>query len=396
MNEAISDGIRHLEKDMAEIIDLLADESTTEVILNPRRNYQGSFIGQILVETNNSGLKNLIRKNEAIMTQLKLQVGDNVVYKYCTATGKILFWIKLGLDHSQNIDQLTLLLICYFGANIIEQTTDVNLFDLKEQIKELYKHNNANTLDYIIATINQNLSQMNNEAIKKINIDNENQLLNFIPYPEKIILNNLVTMKFSKVETIISVLASITGKHIHAKSPYLECQIPKYGHRFTGVIPPVVPYPAFCIRKHSSKILSLSDLLQQGILELNCYETIINWIKRKFNILIAGGTGSGKTTLANAILLEIGRLFPATRILIIEDVPELKFNTNYSLSFTVGEFFSMYDALRLTLRFKPERIVMGEIRGAEAYTLLKAWNTGHPGGVATIHANSVHEALWGC
>ncbi|MCX8514678.1 MAG: ATPase, T2SS/T4P/T4SS family, partial [Burkholderiales bacterium] len=297
-------------------------------------------------------------------------------------------------NHMQNIEQLSLLIICYFGINVVEQTEDVNLFDLRDQIIENYKYNSDYSLDSIIATINQRLVNINKQAIKQDTINDEFQLLNFTPYPEKIIVSNLVTMKFSKVETIISVLASITGKHIHVKTPYLECQIPKYGHRFTGVIPPVVPYPAFCIRKHSNHVLSLTDLLHQEILEQGCYDTIINWIKRKFNILIAGGTGSGKTTLANAILLEIGRIFPATRILIIEDVPELKFNTNYSLSFTVGEFFSMYDALRLTLRFKPERIVMGEIRGAEAYTLLKAWNTGHPGGVATIHANSVHEALY--
>jgi type IV secretion system protein VirB11 len=81
-------------------------------------------------------------------------------------------------------------------------------------------------------------------------------------------------------------------------------------------------------------------------------------------------------------------------MLIIEDVPELQFDTSRSIAFSTGEFFSMHDALRTTLRFKPDRIIMGEVRGAEAYTLLKAWNTGHPGGVATIHANGVNEAIY--
>ena len=156
----------------------------------------------------------------------------------------------------------------------------------------------------------------------------------------------------------------------------------------------MVQFPAFCIRKHSPQIYSLEEFVRDGILQVSSYETILSWIRRKFNILIAGGTGSGKTTLANALLDAIARIFPQTRVLIIEDVPELKFNTSRSVAFTVGEFFSMHDALRTTLRFKPERIVMGEIRGAEAYTLLKAWNTGHPGGVATIHANGVNEALY--
>ena len=142
-----------------------------------------------------------------------------------------------------------------------------------------------------------------------------------------------------------------------------------------------------------ARIFTLDDLVTQGVLESTSKETICSWIRRKFNILIAGGTGSGKTTLANAILQEIITQFPATRMLIIEDVPELKFDSKYSVGFTISEFFSMYEALRTTLRFRPDRIIMGEVRGMEAYTLLKAWNTGHPGGVATIHANGVNEAL---
>lgn len=268
MTEQVYDAIRHLEKDMADIMDVLVDTKTTEIILNPYRQDNGNYIGYILVDQHGKGLHNLMRNNE------------------------------------------------------------------------------------------------------------------------------LVKMTSSKAETIMSVLASITGKFIHVKSPYLECQIPKYGHRFTGVIPPIVPFPAFCIRKHAPQVFTLEDFVQQGVLQASSYETIKNWIKRKFNILIAGGTGSGKTTLANAILHEISCMFPEARILIIEDVPELKFNTTRSIGFTVGEFFSMYEALRTTLRFKPDRIVMGEVRGAEAYTLLKAWNTGHPGGIATIHANGVNEAIY--
>lgn len=200
-------------------------------------------------------------------------------------------------------------------------------------------------------------------------------------------------MTETKAETIMSVLASITGKFIHAKNPHLECQIPKYGHRFTGTRFPATNFPAFCIRKHSSKVYTLDDLVEQGVLQQTSKDTILSWIDRKFNILIAGGTGSGKTTLANAILREINRMFPSNRLLIIEDVPELQFDSSRSVAFTTGEFFTMYDALRATLRFKPDRVVMGEVRGAEAYTLLKAWNTGHPGGIATIHANGVESAM---
>lgn len=268
----MNDALRHLEKDMAEILEVIRDQKTTEVILNPYRNEDGSYEGHILVERHGDGLCNLTK-------------------------------------------------------------------DIEGRLE-------------------------------------------------------IVKMSATKAETIMSVLASITGKFIHNKSPYLECQIPKYGHRFTGVIPPASNFPAFCIRKHSPLVYTLDDFVSQGVMSLTSKETIVSWIKRKFNILIAGGTGSGKTTLANAILHEISQIFPQSRVLIIEDVPELKFNTSRSIAFSIGEFFSMYEALRTTLRFKPERIVMGEVRGAEAYTLLKAWNTGHPGGLATIHANGVEEALY--
>ncbi|MFN8770211.1 MAG: ATPase, T2SS/T4P/T4SS family [Neisseriaceae bacterium] len=275
MVEQVRDAVRHLEKDMADILEVMLDDSVTEIILNPCRNSDGSYVGHILVEKHGKGLQNLIRKK-------------------------------------------------YDGSDTSE----------------------------------------------------------------------IITMTATKAETIMSVLASITGKFIHYKQPYLECQIPKYGHRFTGVIPPVSNFPAFCIRKHTRRIYTLDDFVTQGVLQQSSCDTIRSWIKRKFNILIAGGTGSGKTTLANAILHEIVQQFPDTRMLIIEDVPELKFNTSRSINFTINEFFSMYDALRTMLRFKPDRIIMGEIRGAEAYTLLKAWNTGHPGGIATIHANGVSEALY--
>ena len=268
MSAQIRDALRHLEKDMADLLEVMQDKDTVEIILNPYRNEDGSYEGHILVEKHGSGLQALVYQGKA------------------------------------------------------------------------------------------------------------------------------VKMSATKAETIMSVLASITGKFIHNKSPRLECQIPKYGHRFTGVIPPASSFPAFCIRKHSPRVYTLDDFVAQGIMAVTSKDTIVSWIRRKFNILIAGGTGSGKTTLANAILYEISKMFPDTRILIIEDVPELQFNTSRSIALTVGEFFGVHDALRTTLRFRPDRIVMGEIRGAEAYTLLKAWNTGHPGGVATIHANGVSEALY--
>ena len=399
MSEHNHDALRHLEKDMADILDVLQDTDTTEIILNPYRKANGTTVGHILVQQHGQELKNLLRNTETKIKPEAVTIGQHIVYK-CLKTNhhSILFWVRL---HGFLKDDLRVIAKClksYFTDNAICQVSDHVLLDYVQMIEagELPESPilSEDSIIFLLDLINKHLpiDSVFKLVYKEIKTDDDVKV--FRSYPNTLITTELVMMSSTKAETIMSVLASINGKFIHQKSPSLECQIPKYGHRFTGVIPPVVSFPAFCIRKHSPKVFTLSDFVSCEIMQQSSYDTILNWIGRKFNILIAGGTGSGKTTLANAILFEIAKLFPDTRVLIIEDVPELKFNSSRSIGFTIGEFFSMYDALRTTLRFKPDRIVMGEIRGAEAYTLLKAWNTGHPGGIATIHANGVNEALY--
>ncbi len=419
MAEPIRDAIRHLEKDMVDIMDTLADKEVTEIILNPYRKLDGTYEGHILVDKHGIGLHNLIRNTEVKQEIETLNLNDIVIFKYNQSEPeKILFWVKLAsyqtdiaiisdINIRPFLKTIAFLIKSYFSVNnldeVIIQTSDFNLLELAWSVEDgvfnYIENNESNNSihDFINALISQiNLKVAQFSTIKygyKV-LSNNDEIKLFKEYPTKLIKADIVKMTATKAETIMSVLASITGKFIHTKSPRLECQIPKYGHRFTGVIPPASHFPAFCIRKHSNKIYTLDDFVNQGTLQETSRDTILSWIKRKYNILIAGGTGSGKTTLANAILYEISKHFPDSRMLIIEDVPELQFNTSRSISLNIGESFSLYDALRTTLRFKPERIIMGEVRGAEAYTLLKAWNTGHPGGVATIHANGVNEALY--
>lgn len=398
MLSGINDALRHLEKDMADLLSVMQDKNTTEVILNPYRMPDGNYEGHVLVETHGGGLQNLIRNIELDVIIPSITLGQQVVIKK-SHIGEIIYWFKYA-GAADLLTGLTNLILNYFDNNLIRQSRDTNLILYANNIlttcPTISNHtiNSGQEVNDILHLVNLNLP---NNALFKLELyklDSVDKINNLPKFPSRFIKNELVKMSATKAETIMSVLASITGKFIHNKSPHLECQIPKYGHRFTGVIPPATLFPAFCIRKHAPKIYTLDDFVTQGILQVSSRDTIISWIKRKFNILIAGGTGSGKTTLANAILYEIAKLFPEARILIIEDVAELQFNTSRSVALSVGEFFSMYDALRTTLRFKPERIVMGEVRGAEAYTLLKAWNTGHPGGIATIHANGVNEALY--
>lgn len=398
MAEQIRDALRHLEKDMADILDILLDSQTTEIILNPYPTCNGRYSGYILVEQHGRGLHNLLRYHESTISSPQISVGDKVIYKYLANNPQqVLFWVKLNPSSNENLRNIALCLKSSFTASNITQTDDFALLNYSETLESGYIGNDevlsqCFTPDGLLIQLNQSIPS--NYRLACVDIESELYIERFRPYPNSIISSELVKMTASRAETIMSVLASITGKYLHNKQPYLECQIPKYGHRFTGVIPPVVPFPAFCIRKHAPQIYTLNDFVLQGVMQSTSRDTILNWIKRKFNILIAGGTGSGKTTLANAILYEISIMFPDARVLIIEDVAELKFNASRSIGFSISEFFSMYDALRTTLRFKPDRIVMGEVRGAEAYTLLKAWNTGHPGGLATIHANGVDEALY--
>lgn len=405
MAEQIRDALRHLEKDMADLLEVMQDKRTTEVILNPYRLFDGSYEGHILVDRPGIGLHNLYKYSIEPTNNVAIEINDIIIYKQSNL--EIIYWRPLSTNHNLIPKQIADFIKYKFAENQIVNHENINLFDISDRIENDFQNfvlsnidedpNSLSIFDFynkIIGVLNTKLpnSAEFNLNIKQITTSEEISL--FKPYPDTIKIAQLVKISNTKAETIMSVLASITGKFIHNKSPYLECQIPKYGHRFTGIIPPIVPFPAFCIRKHTPHVYTLDDFVQQGVMEATSRDTIISWVERKFNILIAGGTGSGKTTLANAILYEIAKIFPETRVLIIEDVPELQFNTSRSIGFTIGEFFSMYDALRTTLRFKPDRIVMGEIRGAEAYTLLKAWNTGHPGGVATIHANGVNEALY--
>ncbi len=196
-----------------------------------------------------------------------------------------------------------------------------------------------------------------------------------------------------RVLSLISTVASFTGACITKKDPILECELPFDGSRFEAVIPPIVSAPIFTIRKKPLKIYTLEDYLSDGSLRFDCKEKIEGAILDRLNILIAGGTGSGKTTFANAIIDKIRELNPNHRLVIIEDTFELQSRCKNSVFMKTSESKDSTSLLKTTMRLRPDRIIIGELRGVEALTALKAWNTGHPGGVATVHANSAEQAL---
>ena len=208
------------------------------------------------------------------------------------------------------------------------------------------------------------------------------------------------TMEESKAKALLGTIASYLHTTITVENPILECELPIDGSRFEGLIPPIVSRPTFTIRKKASKIFTLEEYFYQKILTKEKYqlikEAIYNPNDKKLsrkNILIVGGTGSGKTTLANAIIDGIVKQTPEDRVVIIEDTAEIQCAAKNNVILRTSKEVSMLDLLRATMRLRPDRILVGEVRGAEALDLLKSWNTGHSGGVATVHANSARAGL---
>ena len=193
--------------------------------------------------------------------------------------------------------------------------------------------------------------------------------------------------------SIVATVAAMLGTTVTPDNPILECELPLDGSRFEALIPPVVPAPTFALRKKAALIFSLTDYVSTGVMTELQATLIKAAVADRKNILIAGGTGSGKTTLANAVLNEIAVISPDHRIVIIEDVLELQCSVKNTVFLRTSATIDQVSLLRATLRLRPDRIVVGEVRDKSALALLKAWNTGHPGGVGTVHANSTATAL---
>ena len=190
----------------------------------------------------------------------------------------------------------------------------------------------------------------------------------------------------------IEAVAYSVGECCNDKNPSISAELPGTGERFQGVLSPLSKGPVIAIRKKAVKIFSLEDLEAQGVLKPGVRALLIKALLEKQNILIVGGTDSGKTTFANALLQVIAET--RDRIVIIEDTQELQCAAeDVEYLRTRDGVASLRDLVRVTMRLSPDRIVIGEVRGAEALDLIKAWNTGHGGGVSTVHASSARQGL---
>jgi type IV secretion system protein VirB11 len=221
-------------------------------------------------------------------------------------------------------------------------------------------------------------------------------------------------MPAAQAASALGTIAAWRGTVLNHEHPVLETELPIDGSRFEGIVSPVVRQPVFAIRLRPRKIFSLDDYEADGILTdgndplnrlrrrddfldgvrgLKHADVIRAAVRARKNILVVGSTGSGKTTLVNGILDSLAQLTPHDRVISIEDTTELQCPVKNYLDLRAVGSVTMLECLRACMRLKPTRIVVGEVRGAEAHTLLKAWNTGHPGGAATVHANDALSGL---
>ncbi|MBD5655586.1 MAG: P-type conjugative transfer ATPase TrbB [Candidatus Eremiobacteraeota bacterium] len=201
-------------------------------------------------------------------------------------------------------------------------------------------------------------------------------------------------MGAAKAENLLGTIASMLDITIGVDQPVLQGELPIDGSRVQGVLPPVAPRPVFAIRKRASLVYTLDDYVQSGILDAVHAEALRDGVRTRKNILIVGSTGSGKTTLANALLHEMSEAAGTEqRIVIIEDTVELQCAAPNHVALRTSDAVDMTRCLKITMRLRPDRIVVGEVRDHAALALLKAWNTGHPGGLSTLHANSAAAGL---
>ena len=200
------------------------------------------------------------------------------------------------------------------------------------------------------------------------------------------------TLGRAERERIIRLVASSVGEACDRASPIVSAELPGSGERFEGILPPVSEAPCFAIRKPAGQPIALDTYVETGALTPALCVGLRQALEDRLNVVVAGGTSSGKTTFTNALLSEPA--LSEDRIVILEDTRELRCSAEDVTQLrTHRSGITLRDLVRSTMRLRPDRIIVGEVRGGEALDLLKAWNTGHPGGITTLHANSARGAL---
>ena len=237
---------------------------------------------------------------------------------------------------------------------------------------------------------------LNNDAVTEIMVNGINDI--YVEIDGKLVKDESVS--FINDNHIIRTVQRIVqplGRTIDAVNPMVDARLPD-GSRLNAIIPPLsLSGPVITIRKFSKRMESIEDLLRMGSLTKNMAEFLQACVEAKLNIIISGGTGTGKTTLLNILS---GFISDEERIITIEDAAELRLHQSHVISLETrmvnyegeGEI-TIRDLVRNSLRMRPDRIIVGEVRGKEAFDMLQAMNTGHEGSITTLHSNSPEDAI---
>lgn len=201
------------------------------------------------------------------------------------------------------------------------------------------------------------------------------------------------TFPAARAEAIIKTVAGFHRKEITRQSPYLDGEFPLDGSRFAAQLPPIVPAPTFAIRKRALTVFRLQQYVEQEIMTARQRDILLTAIATRRNMLVVGGTGSGKTTLVNALIDTMMDSFPHLRVFIFEDTAEIQCRADNCVQYHTTVDVTMAKLLKISMRMRPDTILVGEVRGPEALDLLMAWNSGHEGGIATLHANHARAGL---
>lgn len=243
-------------------------------------------------------------------------------------------------------------------------------------------------LDYNFSPVIVDL--LNNDSITDI-MKNDDGRIWVKRIGSKVQIDTGVQLSPNAALQIVETVASLTGTVCNFKNPMVSAELPGNGHRFEGTIPPITLTATFAIRKKTKLRLTLDHYVQNKALTKKQEMRLRQAVEDHENILIAGGTGSGKTTFGNAVLNEMAKT--DDRILTIQDTIELQCPCENKIEMRSNDYVTIEDLVKVALRYFPTRIIIGEVRGKEAYYMLDAWGTGHPGGLCTLHANSARHTL---
>lgn len=397
----ISDIVTFLETDLKPVMDVLAKAEVFEVMLNPYQKMNGDYEGHLWYEAHGVGMKQLIHSKTNPLSNYPFpNLNDYVLIK--RYNGNIINYQVFSQDPEKLLKSIKLC-ICY-TLKVDEQNTAY----LEQE--ELYRLNEFATYiqsgsygykDPIEEAPIEDILDKVNKLLYKLNVTFKLELLQLksgdldkLLKPRYSISKDFQKINQITAEQMITVLASANDKKAHKYEPIVEVQIPFYGHRFTAVLPPVSKFPMFAIRKHSAQIKKLEEYVNDGIMPAEAAEQLSKWIERRYNILICGEVGSGKTTLLNTCLDLSNALTPNDRVGIMEDTPEIQNVIANSYAIATADGVSFSRLLRTSLRLSAHRLIAGEIRGPEAYVLLKAMTGGFRGCMGTIHAGGSKQALY--